>query len=92
MMINVLYFTAQWCQPCKRLLPILSELLDENKDFTLTKYDIDDSAKKAVEYKVQAVPTLVFLYDDGSEVHRNVGLRSKKELEKIFEEVRLKLS
>jgi thioredoxin 1 len=42
--------------------------------------DIDEDQEKAIEYQVRSVPTLVMVEND-TEVKRNVGLISTKQLE-----------
>lgn len=88
MKIDILYFSAHWCQPCKKLAPIIEELEKENEGFTITKLDLDTEAQKAIAYKIQAVPTLIFLNENADEVQRVIGLRSKKELQEIFDKVK----
>ena len=81
----VVDFFATWCGPCKIFGPILEETAtnyDESVKFA--KIDIDENDQLAVEYDIQAVPTIVFL-KNGAELERATGVISKEDLKKIIE-------
>lgn len=66
-------FWAPWCGPCLRLTPIIEELAAEYGDgLTVAKLNTQDNPQVAMEYRVQAIPTLV-LFKDGEEVGRLIG-------------------
>jgi thioredoxin 1 len=72
--MEVLRFTATWCQPCKALAQQLEELgLDKN----VTVIDIDEQQDLAIQYGVRGVPTLVALDERNKEVKRMVGVKAK---------------
>jgi len=74
---KILRFTASWCQPCKMLA---KNLETANIELPIEVIDIDDDQEKAIEYQVRSVPTLVMVEND-TEVKRNVGVISTKQLE-----------
>ncbi|MGO5052765.1 thioredoxin [Lachnospiraceae bacterium LCP25S3_G4] len=77
----LLDFGASWCGPCQMLAPVIEELADEYKGkIQVGKVDIDESIDLARKYRVLSVPTIV-LFQDGKEVKREVGYRSKSEIE-----------
>lgn len=71
-------FNASWCGPCQMVGITLEELSDE---FNIASVDIDECPELAEEYEVSTIPCLV-LFEDGKEIKRNVGIQSKKYLEK----------
>ncbi len=76
----VVDFYATWCGPCKRLSPILDELAGPlTNQINFLKVDVDQSPELAKRYRVEGVPTLLFLRD-GKELDREVGLTSKEAL------------
>lgn len=76
-MVEILYFTASWCGPCKIMKPIISELQVEGHK--ITKIDVDQDRAAVSLYRVSAMPTFVVL-KNGSEQRRFVGARSKSQL------------
>lgn len=78
--MEVLRFTASWCQPCKALAQQLNELgLTEN----ITVVDIDDNPTLAQKYGIRSVPTLVAIENE-KEIKRMVGVKAKDILVEWF--------
>ena len=78
-MKTILYFTADWCQPCKKVKPIVEEL---NREYAPKMFQIIDAEieKEMVQnFKISAVPTFI-LFDDGRESNRITGLQSRESL------------
>ena len=71
--MEILRFTASWCQPCKALAQQLEDL---GLDKEVTVIDIDEQSNLAIQYGVRSVPTLVAV-DNNKEVKRMVGIKSK---------------
>jgi len=74
---------ASKCIPCKKMVPILEELKKEYVGvFDVEFIDVwqKENAKKAEEYKVESIPTQVFLDPKGKELWRHVGFFSKEEI------------
>jgi len=74
-------FGAEWCQPCKRLDPILEQLSAGWKErVRVTRVDVDESGSLAMQMQVMSVPTLI-LFIKGSEAARLVGLQSPERID-----------
>ncbi len=73
-------FWGAWCQPCRTLDPILTELAADDHRFVLASVDIDGNADLVLRYGVTSAPTLVLLRD-GEVVWRTVGARGRRRLE-----------
>jgi thioredoxin 1 len=58
--MELLYFSASWCAPCRRFGPIVDKVTHDMQ-IKLTKYDVDNDMHKAWQYKVMSVPTLILL-------------------------------
>lgn len=55
----VVEFWATWCQPCKRLGPMLERLAEEAQgSFRLARVDVDANPNLALRYGVRSVPTV----------------------------------
>lgn len=76
-MRHVLYFTADWCNPCKRTRPITDELKREGLvDFLYV--DVDTELKLAEQFGIKSIPTYI-LIEDGKEVKRMNGAKTRQE-------------
>ena len=56
----VVYFTASWCPPCKRIAPIFESLSKEFSGITFAKVDVDNVPEAASANFVRSVPTFQF--------------------------------
>lgn len=54
---KVLYFTATWCPPCKKIAPVFEKISKEFEATTFVKIDIDDHRELAEKYNISSVPT-----------------------------------
>ena len=76
----LLEFGAPWCQPCKRLEPILKQLAVEwQGKVRLCKVDVDVSPELAMQYQVMGVPTVI-LFRQGQPLERLTGLQTRERL------------
>lgn len=74
-MKHILYFTAEWCNPCKRLKPIAENL--EREGFINFQYiDVDDNPELCRNFEIRSVPTLIFI-EDGKELRRLSGATNR---------------
>lgn len=75
-------FNADWCGPCRMIAPILEEISNKNDKIKIVSINVDDNEDLAREYNVFSIPCLV-LIENGKEINRSIGLKSKVELEKL---------
>jgi thiol-disulfide isomerase/thioredoxin len=74
---HVLYFTAEWCNPCQRTRPIAEELKRDGLiDFIFV--DADSEIELLQKFGIKSVPTYILL-EDGREVKRMNGTKTRKE-------------
>lgn len=59
----VIDFTANWCGPCKGIAPYLETLASQYTECHFYKVDVDIGEEIAAAYRVNAMPTFVFLKD-----------------------------
>lgn len=73
-------FTARWCVWCKVLAPTVSKIADENvNSLQVFEMDIDESPQTKNSYKIDELPTLLFL-KKGKEVARLTGYKPEAEI------------
>lgn len=62
----VIDFFATWCGPCKQLAPVLEKIEQNHKGEVIFKrVDVDKEPELAMEFRVEAVPTLMFVTPKG---------------------------
>ena len=84
-MKSVLYFTADWCNPCKKVRPIVEEL---NKEQIVAKFfiiDADIENEMVSDFGVKSIPTFI-LIKNNVEVSRTTGAKTKEELTSFINE------
>nr|XP_043607917.1 thioredoxin H-type-like [Erigeron canadensis] len=86
--LSVVVFCASWCAPSRGLEPELDNLASEYTHISFIKIDVDTLKSLANHFKVEAMPTLVVLYQ-GKEVKRIVGAKIdviKDTIKKVVED------
>lgn len=87
--VQLLDFTAGYCQPCQQMVPILQRM--EHDKFPVRQIDITEEYELARQFRIDLVPTLVLLVE-GKEVKRFVGLTDEAELRSEMNKAARKLA
>lgn len=70
-------YGADWCPPCRSLMPIMEDLAREYEhEVSVVKVDCDELPELAAEAGVMGMPTVI-LYKDGQPMEKLVGLSPK---------------
>jgi len=72
--MKYLYFSAQWCGPCKTLSPIMNKV---SSHVEVEKVDVDLDYERAQQYGVRNIPTVV-LVDGVTEIKRFIGVQPQQ--------------
>lgn len=83
-MSHVLYFTAEWCNPCQRTRPVAEELKKDGLvDFIFV--DADTEIELLEKFGIRSIPTYV-LIKDGNEFKRMNGAKTRQEFLDFIDE------
>ena len=63
-MTVLLKFEADWCSPCKQMIPIIKEIEKEFPKLIIKTVDVDQDSDLAEKYGIMSLPTLVIEKDD----------------------------
>ncbi len=78
-------FWADWCAPCKMLMPILTKLVEEYQgQFILAKVNTDEQQELATQHGIRSIPTLK-LFRHGQMVEETTGAQSETVLREMID-------
>ena len=78
-------FWADWCGPCKSMMPVLEKLAEEYAgDFLLAKVNADEQGMIAAQFGVRSLPT-VMIIKDGRPIDGFVGAQAETEVRKLLD-------
>ncbi|MGV6825657.1 MAG: thioredoxin [bacterium] len=73
-------FWADWCQPCKTLMPVLSKLAEEYQGkFILAKLNTEQHQELAAQFGIRSLPTIK-LFKQGQPVDEFMGALPEPEI------------
>ena len=73
-------FYADWCGPCKMMIPVLDQLSAEKAEqLEIYKINVDDNSDLAQNYGIKSIPNMI-LFKNGEPALNLVGAMSKKDL------------
>lgn len=78
-------FWADWCEPCKSLMPILEKIASEYPDdLLLAKVNCDEQQSISMQFGVRNLPTVI-LVKDGQPVDGFAGAQPEGEIRSLLE-------
>ena len=80
-MKHIFYFTADWCGPCKKVRPIVEELIKDGHSFQII--DVDLEKELAKNFEISSVPTFI-LFKNEKSIKRISGAQTKNQLESFI--------
>lgn len=81
----VIDFWADWCEPCKQLMPVLDKLATEfSEHIVLAKINCDEQQELAGQFGVRNLPT-VALMKDGQPVDGFAGVQPESQIRELIQ-------
>lgn len=78
-------YWAEWCAPCKAMVPVLDEIAEEYRDrLRVVKVNVEQEPQIARQYDVRSQSTLM-LFKNGLVEAQKVGALSKSQLKAFIE-------
>lgn len=68
----IVYFTASWCNPCKRISPVYKRFEDQFPNIKFIKIDSDSFPEATAAHGVTGLPTFI-IFSKGKEIDRVTG-------------------
>lgn len=79
-------FSAEWCQPCKMMPPVLEEVKRQFGDkIRILKVDVDKNPAISQKWMIRNVPTLM-IFRKGEMKFRQAGMVQAPRLSEIIRE------
>lgn len=83
--INLIKIGAEWCGPCRVLQNTLVEVALTNPNIRLREIDVDDCDEELVNtLGVRNIPVMII--NNNGNTERVVGVRTKEQILKMFED------
>ncbi len=79
-------FSAEWCQPCRMMPPILKEVKNNLGDkIRILKIDVDKNPAIAQKYQIRSVPTLM-IFKNGQVLFNQPGVVPANQLTEVVKQ------
>lgn len=78
-------FWAEWCGPCKMMMPVLEEASKQMSNFKFVKINIEDCPELAQEYGITSIPTII-VFEEGKVKNTHIGLFANQQKLQVWAE------
>lgn len=83
---TLVWFSAEWCGPCKVIKPVLENLEEKVSDMVkIVKADISNTEDNTKRFNIKNIPTCV-LIDGEKEIARFSGVKNEDQIKKFLED------
>jgi thioredoxin len=79
-------FYAEWCGPCKTLIPRLENLESKYPNIKFVKVNVDDNQTYMANLGVRSVPTVMF-FDGDQKINSTTGMQSPAHYDEILSQM-----
>lgn len=82
--LTLVDFWAEWCGPCRMMLPRLEELASKvGGKAVVAKMNVDENPATPSAFRIMSIPTMI-LFKDGKPVEKIVGVQEVTALEAML--------
>ena len=83
--VFVIDFWADWCEPCKQLMPVLDKLAGEFEgQMILAKVNCDQEQQLAMQFGIKSLPTIM-VFKDGQPIDGFAGVQPESEIRAMLQ-------
>ena len=75
-------FWAQWCGPCKAMMPVLEQYSETEGAVEVIKVNVDEEPDISQEYNIRGIPTFIY-FEDGKVINKQVGMMTIEQLKEL---------
>jgi thioredoxin 1 len=79
-------FKAQWCMPCKSLIPRLEVMSEQYPNVEFVMIDVDDNKEEAIKLGLRSVPT-VMIFNGENLLGKISGAKSDEEYKQLLDKL-----
>lgn len=72
-------FYADWCSPCKLMMPILQKLSDEMNNIKILKINVETCYNVSNSYNISSVPSII-IFKNGNIVEQINGVKDYQKI------------
>lgn len=77
--VAIVDFWADWCMPCKMLMPTLSKLSNEITQVTFLKANVEENTELVKQHGISGIPALL-IFKNGQLFDKLVGLQNESKI------------
>lgn len=86
--VAIVDFWADWCMPCKMLLPVITKLSQEMPSVTFLKANVEENTELAKQHGISSIPALV-IFKNGQVVEKMVGVQKESKIQEALQRASL---
>ena len=79
----VVDFWADWCGPCRALLPVIEEFANAHHEIKVCKVNVDEEEELSAKFEIMSVPTIL-VFKEGKITNSSSGVKTVQQIEDML--------
>lgn len=79
----VVDFWADWCGPCRALLPVIEEFANAHHEIKVCKINVDEEEELSAKFEIMSIPTIL-VFKEGKITNRSSGVKTVQQIEDML--------